>query len=141
MAAFEMWDYLDVATVTADTTLDLCDSTMPTPQKVITEEGVKNQIIHLADDNSEETITYSNETVFHVTALYQALRPAESGEVFNFWHSTGVANGIARKFRFSHPTDGHTYTAKFVSAISREIKVGNIDGISAARIRIVGRGT
>lgn len=141
MASYEMWDHLSAVEVTANTTLDLCDSTMPTPQQSLIETGIKNQILHLADDNSQEVVTYSNESIFHVTVVWEALRPTESGEVFTFWHSTGIANGLANKFRFSHPTDGHTYTAQFVTEIVRENKLGNIDGLSAVKLRVLGRAT
>jgi len=142
MANFEMWDFLDTTALGADSTLDLGDSTMPLPQKTIPELGLKNQIIHYPDDDSvEEIISYSNQSIFHITNVWPVLTESESGEVFNFWHSTGIANGIARKWRYTHPTDGHTYTARFISEITRERFLGGIEGVTAVRIRILGRAT
>lgn len=141
MANFEIWDFLSSDVVSADTTFDLGDSTMPVPQGTIPETGFKNQIIHYADDNSEEVVTYSNESVFHLTNVWPVLTESESGELFNFWHSTGIANGVSRKFRYTHPTDGHTYTNRFVSEIVRVRYPGPIKGVQAVTMRVLGRAT
>lgn len=141
MANFEIWDVLSTGLVSADSTFDLGDSTYPTAQQVIPEDGVKNQIIHLADDNSETVVSLSNESVFHLSLQYGALNESESGELLYAWHSSDLADGISNTFRYTHPTDGHTYTVRFSDSMIRERRVGNIFGVPSMSLRILGRAT
>lgn len=139
MAAFEMWDFL--SQVSADSTMDIGDSTFPAGQQILPENGVKNQVVHLADDNSETVVSLSNDSIFHVDLIYPALTENESGELFNSWHSTGLANGVSRTFRYTHPTDGHAYTVRYSGDITRTIRVGNIYGVPSLQLRVLGRAT
>lgn len=136
MAAFEMWDFI-TSTGAADTTgaLDV------TPQRVLPEASVKHQIVHLADDDSEETISLSNKSIFYTTLQWGALTESDAGTIFNFWHSTGLGNGIVRSFRWPHPTDGHTYTVRFANAMTRVRRLGNIHSVASIRLKILGRAT
>jgi len=136
MPSFEMWDYL--GPISADyksTALDI-DS-----QRVLSEMGNKNQIIHLGDDGSEEVITFNSTTVFKVSLQWDVLNEDDSGTIFNFYHSTGLGNGLSRSFRWVHPTDGHKYTVRFDSQLDRSIAPASIYSISQINLKILGRAT
>ena len=131
-----MWDFLSPSTADyTSTALNL------SPQKALTEQGAKNQVVHLGDDGSEEIITLGSTTIFKVNLQWNVLSEADSGTVFNFYHSTALGNGISRSFRWVHPTDGHTYTARFDSDLSRFQKPGSIYGINQMTLKILGRAT
>ena len=136
MPAFEMWDFL--STQAAD-----YKSTMLNikPQRVLSEMGNKNQIIHLGDDGSEEIITFDSTTVFKVSLQWDVLNEADSGTIFNFFHSTALGNGLSRSFRWQHPTDGHKYTVRFDGQLSRSISPASLYGISSINLKILGKAT
>ena len=61
MAASEPYDFLSTITPDYDYTLTI------KAQAPITEEGWKNQVIHMADDNTEERITLSTGSIYYVS--------------------------------------------------------------------------
>jgi len=134
MAAKEMFDYLDAAT--ADYTLATLSVT---PQQVLTETGTKNQVVHIADDNSEEYISFSNDSIFHVSLQWEILNESDAGTIFDFFHDSTKGNGITRTFYWEHPTDGHTYVVRFAEVLPRSISHPEIYGIQQIRLKVVGK--
>jgi hypothetical protein len=136
MPNFEMWDFLSTAAADYPSTM-----LNVSPQRTLTEMGNKNQIIHLGDDGSEERITFNSTTVFKVSLQWDVLNEADSGTIFNFFHSTALANGLSRSFRWQHPTDGHKYTVRFDSQLDRSIAPASIYGVGQISLKILGRAT
>ena len=135
MAAKEMYDYL--STITADystTTLAV------TPDKILTEEGEKSQVIHIGDDGSEERISLDDDSIFYATLQWGRITASDAGTILDFFHDTAKANGQVRSFRWSHPSDGHIYVARFASALPRAWSGGSTyHQISQVKLKILGR--
>lgn len=132
MSAFEPYDY--ISTVTAD--YDYTLTTMPHGQ--VTEEGYKNQIVHSADDNSEERITLATGSIFYISWSWAQLSESISGTIFDLYHDPNKANGIGRSFKLT-AYDGHTYVVRFAMNLSR---VGNSVsrwGFPGVKMRILGK--
>lgn len=133
MSAAEVYDY--VSTITADysaTTLSI------TAQETFTEEGFKNQVIHMADDNSEERITLSPGSIFYAEIPWPILSEADAGTIMDLYHDPAKANGMGNSFKWeSH--DGHTYVVRFDCKLSRTTGPALRFGIPTVRFRILGR--
>ena len=137
MAAQEMWDYLSATPVTPDYNFEMSVK----PQKLLLEDGQKTQIVHLGDDNSEEVISFSDDSIFYVTLQWTALSEADAGTIYDFYHDTAKGNGIARSFKWTNyaETDQHTYTVRFASPLPRKIMTGNIHRYLDITIKVLGR--
>jgi hypothetical protein len=140
MTAYEMWDFLGKTTADSKTLVALA------PQHVLTEVGDKNVVIHMGDDGSEERIALDNTSIFRVKLRWDYLSPSDAGTIVNQYYSTGEGNGRARSWRWAHPTDGHDYTVRFDTPLSRAImpRSGDSSGIHQIPeiiLRILGRST
>lgn len=133
MSAKEMYDYLTAAVPDKDATL------LVRPQNVLNEEPIKNQVIHIADDDSEERISLSSKTVFYVSMVWNRLREADSGTIMDFWLDSAKGDGKLNSFKWAHPTDGHTYVVRFDTNVVREIKQANIHGVVTIKLKVLGR--
>jgi hypothetical protein len=78
--SYEPYDYLSTITSDYDYTLTI------KAQGTVTEEGYKSQVIHLADDNSEEVVTLSPNSIFYVSWNWGLLSESESGTIFDLYH-------------------------------------------------------
>ena len=133
-----MYDYLDV--VTPDYGGDSSDAPLSlTPHNIMTELSEKNQVIHTADDNSEERISLSDDNIFSVTLSWDIITEDESGTIVDFYFDTNKGNGITRTFTWEHPTDGHTYVVRFDGKIKRQIRPASLYDIKSITLRVVGR--
>jgi len=136
MAAKEMYDYL--SDVTADyTTTELSVA----PQRILVEQGsMGSQVVHEADDASEQVITFSSDNIFFVTLQWDAITEADAGTIFDFFHDTSKAKGKARSFYWQHPKDGHTYTVKFKSTLNRSYasNMPNHQAIEQVTLKVLG---
>lgn len=132
ISAKEPYDYLSIVTADYDYTLAI------TAQGNITEEGYKNQVVHLADDNSEERITLSTGSIFYVSWDYAALSESDSGTIFDLYHDAAKANGIARSFKWTGH-DGHSYVVRFACNLSRTGRHVAHWGLSGIKLRILGK--
>ncbi len=136
MAAKEMYDYF-TGTITANytaTTLTL------KPQRILTEVGHKNQVVHIADDGTEERISLAATPIFYVTLQWDVMTESDSGTIFDFYFdaATPKADGMLYTFKWTHPTDAHTYVVRFDNDLTRAIKVGNIYSINEVRFKVFG---
>lgn len=132
MSDKEMFDYL--STVTPDysaITLTI------KPQEVVREEGQLNQSIHLGADGSEEVVTYSTKKIFYVNLLWPRKSSSDIGTILDFYYDSTKGNGIARSFKWDHPTDGHTYIVKFRDKMTRGIHYFQ-HGIDNIRLKVIG---
>jgi len=132
MSASEIYDF--VATTTADYNYTL---SIPV-QGIVTEEGYKNQVVHLADDNTEERITLSTNSIFYVSWEWALLSEANSGTIFDLYHDPAKANGIGRSFKWAGH-DGHTYVVRFAMNLSRTGNSKSRWGLPEVKIRILGK--
>lgn len=136
MAEYEMYDYVSAVTPDYDVTLDV------SPQDVLTEDGSKSQVIHEADDGSEERISLGDDaSVFYVTLMWKRKDSEDIATIFDWWHDTSKANGRVRSFKWNHPTDGHTYVVRFASNAPRSIYGPSAfgHGIGTVTLRVLGR--
>jgi len=138
MAEIEMYDYLDSAT--PDYGDDSSEESLSlTPHNSIVELSEKNQIIHVADDNSEERISLSDDNIFRVTLQWETITESEAGTIVDFYYNASKGNGITRTFVWDHPTDGHSYVVRFDGPIKRQINPASIYDIKSITLRVLGK--
>lgn len=133
MSAVEPYDFLNTITADYDYTLTI------KAQGNVTEEGYKNQVIHLADDNSEERITLATGSMFFVSWDWALLSESDSGTIMDLYHDATKANGIGRSFRWAAHDSPHVYVVRFDCKLSRIGRLVSIWGLPAIRMRILGR--
>jgi len=116
-----------------------------TPHNVLTEMSEKNQVIHTADDNSEERISFSNDNIFHVKLGWTILSETDAGTIMDFFFDSAKGNGIARTFLWEHPSDSWCqvssadkwYIVRFSASISRDIQPANIYSVKSIKLRVI----
>lgn len=133
MAAFEIYDYL--SSVTADYVAS--DLTTQSHGEIIETGGVNGEIIEY-DDNSETRIVWDDDSVFYVNFQLNALVPSDAGTIFDWYNDKNKANGIYKSFYWVHPTDGHTYTVRFNTELSRGIRPPEIHAFRSIQMKILG---
>ena len=133
MADKEMYDYLETVTPDYATT-----SLSIKCQQVIQEDGQLNQVIHLGADGSEEVVTYSTKKIFYVTLIFAVRTSSDIGIIVDFYFDPAKANGIAKSFKWVHPTDGHTYVVKFREPLSR-VDHNTYQSINSLKLKVVGK--
>ena len=143
MAAKEIYDY--VSTVTPDysaVTLQHSNPSVagfiPRPKDVIVEDAIKNQVVHLYDDESEQVVDISDAWVFFVTLIFDRFLGEYAGTLMDLWLDSAKANGIGRSFPWAHPTDGHVYVVKFRSDFKRNLKPVGRFAFPTVRLKIMG---
>lgn len=137
MAAAEMYDYLPDAIPDVSDELD-CRVIMPTA--IGFEEGDKNTVIIEGDDESEERIVISTQSIFIGPIQWLNLTRDEAGTIFDLYHSTSKACGEGNAFYLIPPTnyDGHTYVARFIGKFKRIYRENQIWDVFA-NFKILGR--
>jgi hypothetical protein len=135
MAAKYMSDYF-TGTLTADYTTALTIKA----QGVVTEEGSKNQVIHMADDNSEERITLSTGSILYVNWDLNQLSESDAGTVMDHYHDPAKANGIGRTFKWT-AHDTKNYVARWDCKLTRSGNALSRWGFKGLRLRVLGVST
>jgi len=130
--AYEPYDYMSIVTPDYDYTLVI------KAQGNVTEEGYKNQVIHLADDNTEERITLSTNSIFYISWDWGLLSESDSGTIFDLYHDPVKANGVARSFKLT-AYDGHDYVVRFAMNLQRTGNSVKRWGLPGVKMRILGR--
>lgn len=135
MANIEMYDYMITVAPDNNVTLSV------TPQNILVEDMTRNQVVHLGDDNSEEVISFSDTSIFHVTLQWDDVNESDSGTIVNFWLSASHGDGMAKSFKWDHPVDGHTYVVKFRSNPMKRSRHDPPDyyTISSVVLKVMGR--
>ncbi len=131
MAATEIYDKVSLATADYDYTLTLA------AQGTVSEEWVRNQVIHRADDNTRETITLSP-AQFFVNFEFKQLSESDIGVLVDLYYDDAKAKGRARSFRWS-AHDGHTYVVYFDCAMTRSGNAMSRLGAGGLRFEIKGK--
>jgi len=134
LSASEPADFLSIVTADYDYTLAI------KAQGTITEEGWKNQVIHMGDDNSEERITLSTGSIFYLTYPINLLSESESGTIFDLYHDPVKANGMGRSFKLTtYDNGGSNYVVRFDCKLTRSGNSVNRWGVPGIRFRILGK--
>lgn len=134
MGAAEPYDYLSTISADYGTAVAL------KPSNIITEDATKRQIVNEADDNSVgEVITLSSDPIVHFRLEWANKTASDAGTLYGLWMDSAKANGIANTWKFTHPTDGHTYVVRFACDLIRQIAHANVHGILSVRLRVHGR--
>lgn len=134
MAAKEMYDYLATATPDYAATLSV------TPQQIVVEEGGMQQVVHVGDDGSEERVSFDDTPIFYIMLGWSTgITASDAGTIFDWYYDAAKANGIVKSFRWTHPTDGHTYVVRFTATLERSIaQAGSIHKITRVRLKVLG---
>jgi hypothetical protein len=136
MAEMEMFDYLN------DTVADYTTEELSvTPQRVLTSVGEKSQVAHKFDDGSRGVVSISDQSYFTVSLQWDVISKSDKGTIMDLYHSTTKANGMEYTFYWQHPTDSHTYVARFLEPLRTVIK-GSIPSyreVSQIKLGIEGR--
>ena len=134
---YEMYDYLSVATADYDYTLDLPS------QGIIYEKGAKNIRVKEFDDANEARATICNQTVFYVTLQFTYLSESNAGIIFDLYHNTNKAIGMAKTWKWIHYGEPsarrHTYVVRFAAPLSRKIRPTEIYGYTEIKLKVLGR--
>ncbi len=111
-----------------------------TPQNTMVELADKNQVVHEADDGTISVVSLSTTNIFTVTMQWDGLTEAEADTIRDFWADTSKGNGRARTFYWKHPTDGETYTVRFLEPLQKTFStnLGNYRQIQQVKIRVEG---
>lgn len=113
MAAAEMYDYLPI--VTPDVVDELNCNTIQ-PKGFFPKKSRKNIKIIIGDDESEERMILSSQSVYVVSLQWDMLTAANHGTLVDLYDNSSKACGEGKSFYLIPPTsyDGHTYIARFV---------------------------
>lgn len=133
MAAQEMYDYLSAKTMTATYNYDISLAA----QGVVTERSMKNQVIHIGDDGSEERVGLSDDSIFYVEFNWNVLSESDAGTVMDWYNDPNKANGKLKSFKWTHG-DGHTYVVRFDCDLSRVGQSKSRYSIPNIRFKILG---
>jgi hypothetical protein len=131
LAAKEPYDFLSVVSPDYDYTLSIA------AQGTVTEEGFKNQLIHMADDSAENRITLSTGSIFYVSWNWNQLSEDDSGTIFDLYHDSAKANGIGNTFKWAGH-DGHVYVVRFDMKLQRVGNAVSRWGIPGVKVRLLG---
>lgn len=135
MADSEMYDFLSNATPDYEYTLDIpCFD-------IVREDGEKYIENNEADDQSEESIILSDDSVFYVSVIYRDLTRSQAGTIFSLYHDSDKACGTAKSFWWQPITsyDGHTYVVKFRGSLGRFYQNYLRYGFATITLKVIGR--
>lgn len=110
------------------------------PQRTLQDTADRLQTVFEADDGTINVTSFSDTNFFDVTMQWDLLTIEESEVIESFWLSVSKANGRARTFYWVHPSDGYTYTVRFMSPLTRvqEGNRGSFRGINSITLRVEG---
>lgn len=137
MAVKNIYDYVSVVTPDKDVTLSI-HPTVP-PVVDIPERVTKKDIIHVADDGSEERMESGSGFSFYISISWNALSASDAGTVLDFWADPNKGNGKVNSFKYVH-YDGYTYVVRFDSDLTRiRLFAGDAFRIDSFTLRVLGR--
>lgn len=140
MAAKEIYDYVDEATVDHDKTLSVSPRAA-LGGAVLDEIGEKPDVVYEGDDNdpaSETRIDFSGgDVTFYIYLRWDLLNEADAGTIMQFWCDPDYGCGKIYTFKFSHP-DGHTYVVRFESKWQRSIRPTTY-GVPVSILAVIGK--
>lgn len=110
------------------------------PQGTLDDTADKIQSVYESDNGSVNVVSFSNDNFFSIKLQWDLLTLEETEFIQSLWLSANKANGRERTFYWVHPSDGYTYTVRFMSPLSR-VQEGNISSfrtISSITLRVEG---
>lgn len=110
------------------------------PQRTLNDTADKIQNVYESDNGSVNVVSFSNDNFFSIKLQWDLLTLEETEFIQSLWLSANKANGRERTFYWIHPSDGYTYTVRFMSPLSR-VQEGNISSfrtISSITLRVEG---
>ena len=84
------------------------------PQKILVEDGQKNQIIHEFDDGSINVVALSD-IFFNVTLQWTYITESEKDIIIDMYYNSAKADGSANTFYWPHPRETKTYVVRFIT--------------------------
>ena len=110
-----------------------------TPQKIMVEDGKKNQIIHEFDDGTISVVELSD-IYFDVTLQWSYLVQSDKDIIVDMYYNSSKANGSKNTFYWHHPLEYTIYVARFISnpSIQNEADKPNGFVIPEVQLRIEG---
>jgi len=84
------------------------------PQKILVEDGQKNQIIHEFDDGAIRVVTLSD-IFFNVTLQWTYITESEKDIIVDMYYNSSKSNGSVNTFYWPHPKETSTYVARFMT--------------------------
>jgi hypothetical protein len=133
MAAKEPFDFLSASTLSASTFLDV------SPQRTIIEYVTKQQVVHHADDGSEQRISLDNTPHFYATLTWDYLNESDAGVIFEFYTSSELGNGVSRSFKWESPApSSHVYVVRFDGELERARYPASLYGVNSIRLKLLG---
>lgn len=127
--------YSYLSTVTPDYTTTTL-SVAPHAQMVFSVS--KNQSVALFDDGTEDRISFDDTPVFFVELQWNLLSSTDQETILDFYVNSSKGNGIARSFKWAHPTDTYTYVVRFTNEFNYSQYPVNF-GIQPIVLKILGR--
>ena len=139
MANAEMYDYLE--TIIADDVDYTATTLSVTPTTILPFDSDKAQDIHEMDSGAVIVVTKSDQSYFDITLEWDNISASDHGIIFDFYNSTTKANAREFTFYWEHPTDEHTYVARFMSKLTSNYihKYGARMKVNQIKLRIEGR--
>lgn len=125
--AHSIYEYVSFAVPDVSYTLDIV------PQNTLTEQPEIEQIILLADDDSEQTLSFSDSHSYTFILQWDNLSDADAAIIWDCWLTN--SNGFQYTFRWYNPLDEHTYVVQFETDIERLFRSGPGSGNSSLKNR------
>ena len=82
------------------------------PHNTVTYAAGRHQKILIFDEVDESRISIDDDYVFFTDIKWELIPASNSGIVIDYLLSWDKGNGIARSFKWQHPTDGETYVVR-----------------------------
>ena len=79
----------------------------------------------MGDDGSEERVSLSDDSIFYCTLIWTYKNASDAGTIMDFFHDAAKGNGNAESFKWTHPTDGHSYVVRFDGPLDRHLIATN----------------
>ena len=126
-----MYNYL------SDKTADYTTATLSIASQVsLPQTGDKPQVVHELDDGVT-VVGLSSSSYFIVQLQWPYISESDKNTIMSLWHSSSKADGRRRTFYWQHPTDGHTYTVRFMSQLIVDQRPATL-GVSTITLRVEG---
>jgi len=115
--AGKMYEYF-TGTVTADYT---ATELSIKPQVVLSQAAKWKQNVHEMDDGSHVVVTLNSQIKYEVRIQFPVLLATDADTIVDLHSDTNKCKGSAKTFYWQHPTDSHTYVARFAPEMERQI--------------------
>lgn len=126
-----MYSYLSALAADHNYTLTLSQT------NGINYQPIREQYVEMYDDDTEERIDVDDEYTFVIDINWKDLTKEENHTVIDFFYSISKGYGIVQTFYWEHPTDGYTYTVRFLQKPAHTQNSYHVYNISA-KLKVLG---